>query len=182
MKWLFQNWNTIVESIPTTLLDTSSFSSEPKITSRFGRNGNDPYSSDASADGKLDSYGTILLAMFEADADDASIATTSETDMRKLPNIQAPVSFAKVVAVSASITLMSSVFTTPTIEAKFRAELEQLRKENDAMKQSAMDARNTNTKSQNFGTKIETKLKAGEKTSRLFETCCSTCKVSNQLP
>jgi len=75
MKWLFQNWNTIVDSIPTELLDTSPFPSEPKITSRLGNNGNDPYSSQASADGTIDSYGTILTAMFEADADDHSIAT-----------------------------------------------------------------------------------------------------------
>jgi len=112
-----------VESIPTTLLDTSPFSSEPKITSQFGRNGNDPYSSETSADGTLDSYGTILSALFEADADDNSIATTSETDMRKQPTIQAPVSFAKVVAGGASTTSVSSAVTTLTVQVEFRAEL-----------------------------------------------------------
>ena len=138
MKWLFQNWNTIVESIPTELLDTSPFSSEPKITSRFGINGNDPYSSEASADGTIDSYGTILTAMFEADADDRSIETY-ETNSGKPPIMRAPVSFAKVVASGASNTSVSSAVTTPTIEVEIRTELEQLRKENDAIKQRALE-------------------------------------------
>ena len=138
MKWLFQNWNTIVESIPQTLLDTSPFPSEPKIASRLGRKSHDPYSSEASEDGTLDSYGTILSAMFEADADDTSFATV-ETDEQKQSNIRAPVSFAKVVAGGASTTSVASAVTTPIIEVEFRAELEQLRKENEAIKRNAME-------------------------------------------
>jgi len=83
IKWLHQNWNGIVDSIPEDLIDESPFDHEPQITSRLGKTREDPYSSDKSEDVTIDSYGTLLSALFEHDADE-SIASNPKNPPKNL--------------------------------------------------------------------------------------------------
>jgi hypothetical protein len=133
MKWLHQNWNEIVESIPDDLIEDSPFDHDPRITSRLGKTRDDPYSSDKSEDGTIDSYGTLLSALFEQDADE-SIASNDSNSKQQSKTSSAPVSYAKVARQGSSSVSVTSAVTSPTLDIEFRTELGILRKENEELK------------------------------------------------
>jgi hypothetical protein len=133
IKWLHQNWNGIIDSIPDDLLDESPFDHEPQITSRLGKTRKDPYSSDTSEDGTIDSYGTLLSALFEHEAD-ATIASNDSTSKKQSKASFAPVSYAKVASQGSSSVSVTSAVTTPTLDIEIRTELGLLRKENEELK------------------------------------------------
>jgi hypothetical protein len=141
IKWLHQNWNGIIDSIPDDLVDGSPFDHEPRITSRLGKIREDPYSSDKSDDGTIDSYGTLLSALFEQDAD-ASIASDNSNPKKQSKASSVPVSYAKVASQGSSSVSVTSAVTTPTLDIEFRNELGILRKENEELKKrQAAEAR-----------------------------------------
>ena len=138
IKWLHQHWNEIIDSIPEDLVDGSPFNHEPRITSRLGKTREDPYSSDQSADGTIDSYGTLLSALFEQDAD-ASIASDDGNSKKQSKSPTAPVSYAKVASQGSSSVSVTSAVTTPTLDVEFRNELSILRRENEDLKKRQAD-------------------------------------------
>lgn len=99
MKWLSENWNSIIELIPQEVMDASNLEN-PKITSK-----NSQIYESNSEDGTVDTYGTILSALYYGTEDNEEVQSdVSESEAAQSEcTTQRPITYAKVTKGTTSI-------------------------------------------------------------------------------